>query len=219
LVSVPSRQGGAGKVRKPPTVADLPWRCSAGCEAAAAFWSRALTTAGAVGPVGPSDGLLPRLPFCFDCSSRLGLVGGRRKRRRATRPYGRGDSNTKVNPPSGVLTRRTRPQLLPRHRESSNRVLWLVSVPSRQGGAGKVRKPPTVADLPWRCSAGCEAAAAFWSRALTTAGAVGPVGPSDGLLPRLPFCFGCSSRLGLVGGRRKRNEPHARMDAGTRTRR
>jgi hypothetical protein len=80
-------------------------------------------------------------------------VGGRRKRRRATRPYGRGDSNTKVNPPSGVLTRRTRPQLLPRHRESSNRVLWLVSVPSRQGGAGKVRNICTGAnhDL-GRCS-------------------------------------------------------------------
>ena len=152
LVFAPSRQGGAEKAINLPKWSICQKFCSAGFKAAAAFWRRALTMTGAVvGPAGPSDGILPRLAFCFGCGSRLGLVGGQVGSESATRPFGRGDSNTEVKRQLGALTRRTRPDWLPRHRDSSNRVLWLVFAPSRQGGAGTVRNFPNIWSICPKC--------------------------------------------------------------------
>ena len=160
------------------------------------------------------------MPFCFDrIVLDLAWWGAGGERKSATRPSGRGDSNTEANRQFGGLTRCTRPELLPRHRESSNRVLCLVFAPSRQSRAEQVRNFPKWSICPKCCSAGFEAYAAFWRRALTVTGSAGPVGSSDGILPRLPFCFDCTARLGLVGGRWEANERNTHLDVGTRTRR
>jgi hypothetical protein len=157
-------------------------------------------------PRDPATGSCHGCPFVWTVVLDLAWWGAGGERTSATRPFGRGDSNTKVNRQFGALTRHTRPDLLPRHRDSSKRVLWLVSVPSRQGGAEKVRNSSKGSICQKFCSAGFKAEAAFWWRALTTTGAVGPAGPSDGILPRLSFCLDCGSRLGLAGGRWRANE-------------
>jgi hypothetical protein len=76
----------------------------------------------------------------------------------ATRPFGRGHLSRKVNRRYSDLTRATRLESLPRHRQRSHRVLWLVFAPSRRGGTDKDRNLPNMVDLPKvRSSAGFKA--------------------------------------------------------------
>ena len=100
-----------------------------------------------------------------------------------------GDSNTEVNRQFGALTRRTRPDLLSRHRYSSHRVLWSVFAPSRQGGAEKVRDSPKWSICQKFCSAGFKAQAAFWSRALTITGGGWPRGTQRRAPATVPLLF------------------------------
>jgi hypothetical protein len=160
LVSVPSRQGGAEKVRNPSKGSICQKLCSLS-------WFQGLSRL-LVARTDNCGGGWPRRTQRRDPATvvllfRLwfstwpgGGAGG--ERTSATRPFGRGDSNTKVNRQQfGALTRRTRPDLLPRHRKSSNQMLWLVSVPSRQGGAEKVRNPSKGSICQKLCSAGFKA--------------------------------------------------------------
>jgi hypothetical protein len=66
----------------------------------------------------------------------------------ATRPFGRGHLSRKVNRRYSDLTRATRLESLPMHRQRSHRVLWLVSAPPRRDGIDEDRSLRASATTP-----------------------------------------------------------------------
>jgi hypothetical protein len=158
-VFAPSRQGGAENSQKFPRRADLPNVLFSWFQGLSRLLVARTDNYGGGWPRGTQrrDRATVALFFVSAVVLDLAWWGAGAERESATRPCGRWDSNTEVNRQFGVLTRHTRPDLLPRHRESSNRVLWSVFAPSRQGGAEKVRNSPEGPICQTFCSAGFKA--------------------------------------------------------------